>query len=248
MPIPTFRENCSTFNASGYNVTNEEPGMLNKLLGRRCFKKAAGIMSGGEVLFSVLLPRCQEVVAVDHSYTSLTAAYLKAILLDQLGAKELQRLLFESTYDQCFPYLKTAATSLPPELTTHVKLDSNGGSSRTFSYDMASLRREWFYFPEAALERARRRLGNVTVIHGDLSDLSSVGQFSLLYVSNVTEHQNRDKRMPTFTDFAKLVAKNGLLLATSTSYGIVNRDGWELVKSLRGVRTSWAHNLYRKLD
>jgi hypothetical protein len=222
---------------------------LSKLLGRRSFGKAAGILSGGEVLFSVLLPRCKEVVAVDHSYGSIAIAYLKVIMLDTMGAKAMKELLFEGTTAQITAALNTAAASLPPEMVPHCKIDGN------FNYEIPSLRREWFYMPTAVLERAKRKLDKVTVVHGDIMDATNGEQVGLLYTSNATEHNNKDKKMPKLVDFAKLVRKGGLLLCTSNDSPMekptyqqlpTKTDEWELVKTIRGLRTSWWHNLYRR--
>jgi hypothetical protein len=226
--------------------------LLSNLLGKRRFNKAAGILSGGEVLFGVMLPRCKEVIAVDHSYGSLAAAYMKAILLDMLGVKALKELFIEGSYDQLFPHLKAAVVHMPHELTKYVNIleKQSGGyyGSSLFANDLIGLRREWFYMKDSTLERARRRLDKVIVIHGDLMDLGNFGQFELLYISNAMEHANRNAKTPQLLEMAKLVTGDGLLLTTSNGGPVkTNTQEWELVKSIRGFRTSWSHNLYKRL-
>lgn len=250
MPVPTFKEDCHTFNSeTTYAVTNEEPDILNLLLGNRRFGRAAGVLSAGEVLLSVILPRSKEVIAIDHSYGSLAVGYLKAVLLDQFGAKKLKALFFDLSYDKLLPILKEAAASLPPELVTRLKFDNQKLDSgyTSFAYDIPNIRKEWFYLPEKALERSRTRLDKVTVVHGDIQDLAKFGEFSLLYISNAQEHTNRDKKNPTIGSFSNLVKTGGFLMLSTTST-ILKGEGWELVKSIKGVRTGWYHNLYRKLE
>ena len=245
MPVPTFRENCTTFNSSTmYNVTNEEPDLLVRLLGNRSFRKAAGISSAGEILLSVILPRCREVIAVDHSYAALAIAYLKAVMLNVMGAQGLKDLLFDSKPEQVIAAMQQYSASLPQELTPHLKLPAIS------QYDIAALRREWFYLPTAALERARRRLDKVTFVHGDIMDLAADGQFSLLYVSNAIEHFGRAKKYPKLVDFAKLVRPGGFLLATAgtPTTAPASTKEWEHVKSIKGLRTTWIHTLYKRME
>lgn len=241
MPVPAWKECHTGFSGPLYKVTNEEPEMLSSLLGKRSFKRTAGILSAGEVLLSVLLPRSREVVAIDHSYGSIAVAYLKVILLDTMGAKALKDLLFEATTpEQLKPLLERAMTSIPPELTKHIH------ASDVFRYDLPSLRKEWHYMPLATLERARQRLDRVTFIHGDIvEDLAAEGQFSLLYVSNAMEHTGRTHRSPILADFAKLVQPGGYLLSTTTNKPFDTKE-WDLVKYIAGVRSSWNHVLHKR--
>lgn len=257
MPLPILQEHSSKFNSpTTYAVTNEEPDLLRQLLGRRSFEKGAGIASGGEVLLAVLLPHCREVIAVDHSYASIANTYLKMILLETLGAKRLKELLFSADYEQIVPALRAASVSLPPELLPYVNFGnvSNGaygyayGSALplTWHQDTVNLRREWHYLPTAVLERATNRLEKVTVIHGDIADVAKSGPVGLLYVSNALKHTDRNRCNPTMTGFAALVKDGGFMLLTTTASNLSGGKEWELVKCLRGIRTSWYHNLYKK--
>src|SRR3990167_2283926 len=93
MILPKVEEK-HTYNSSiVYKFTNEAPEEYIKLLGERTFQRGAGICSGGEVPLFVLMPRCDEVIAIDHSLGSLAAAYIKVVMLGHLGPKGMLNAL-----------------------------------------------------------------------------------------------------------------------------------------------------------
>jgi len=242
MCLPQFEDRHPSYNApTSYRTTNEEPSIFVKMLGRRCFRRAAGISGGGEIPLFVLLPRCDEVVAIDHSYQSLSSAYMKIILLDILGPAKMREMLIESRYDDLLSAAKDGHGRLPPELAKQTPLSRQ---------DFKETRREWHFFPLRTIERAYARLERLTLVHGDLMDLSRFGKFDLLYVSNATEHVNRLRRNATLTDFVPIVGKGKLMLSTlSKSYSDAppkpHKD-WELVGDVEGFRTAWQHQLRRR--
>lgn len=251
MPVPVFREDCNKYDpGTTYTVTNEEPDLMSSILGNRRFNRIAAVLSSGDVLLSVLLPRCKEVVAVDHSYGSLAAAYVKAVLLDQMGAKGMKEMLFNCTkWDDLKPHCEKAHALLPEELKPYFKCNGSPYTGVTsLQYDWTTLRREWYYLPSIKLERSRAKLDKVQVIHGDITDLGKYGEFGLLYTSNAHEHTTRDSGAPKIADWAPLVKMGGYLLTTSAgSLAKMVYDNWEMVKTSHGVRTSWHYNLYRRV-
>src|ERR1051326_4607040 len=76
----SFEDRFAGHNGQGYAITNEEPEVWAELLdglpetasaaadGRLPFRRALSICSGGEVPLLTLLPRVEEVIAVDHNY------------------------------------------------------------------------------------------------------------------------------------------------------------------------------------
>lgn len=90
-------EEAHPYNIRGAHLcTNEDPRIHSELLRkakRQRFKKAASICSGGEIPLLVLLPRCEEVVAVDHALQAILNAVVKTILLCELGVDGFMDLL-----------------------------------------------------------------------------------------------------------------------------------------------------------
>ena len=251
---PKFIDAHSQYDAgSGYTSTNEAPESFVALLDKHCpdqmFKRGGGIASGGEITFFVLLPRCEEIVVVDHSYSSLHAFYLKALWLADRGVKGFRQILngeldWQQTVDQTMlEVLKVIPAPRYPN--TYLNQVSTRGPWAT----------EWNRVSDETLEVALSRLDKLTLVHGDLTDLPQFGKLDLCYVSNAMEHRSRLQRGPRLPDFEPLMVEDGVLLYTGESYdkewvgnNYVDRvySNWGAVEgAIQGPRTSWNHQLRR---
>lgn len=252
LKLPTFIEAHAHNVQCSYYCTNEEPELHAKLLGKRRFTKAAGICSGGEIPLFTLLPRCEEVYAVDHAMGALAITWLKSALLAQVGYAGLRKLAERHTDQPGFlrvvePLLKGMPEAL--RKITQVKPTAGAYSYKppytvTFGAGVLQQLRKELHFavrPTSAVKTVSR-LDKLTLIHGDISDLATWGPYDLLYVSNAMGHSGR-KGVPHLVDFAPLVRAGGFLLFTGT-HG-VDKD-WEQVASVSGYRTAWQHVLFRR--
>lgn len=245
--LPKFVDHHPAYNAGGYTVTNEEPEIFNNFLGKDKFQRAACILSGGEVLVSCFLSRAKEIVGIDHSYNAIASCYSKLLLLREIPRKQLQELLDLEEYKELERVLDAKAAQLPKfNHSYQTKL------SMLFSYVWNNMRREWCDPNFRANRVTKKRLSEITFVHGDLRDLFGLyGQFDLLYVSNAMEHSGRDRKSPTMADFAKILNPGGVLLYTTMKFppqeGVLNSHGLDLLKKLRGYRTSWIHVMARKM-
>lgn len=250
--LPRFEDVHPDWNAgTSYPVTNEEPEVFNQdILGKRTFKKAGGICSGGEIAFFTMLPRSEEVIVIDHSYTSLTAAFLKAVLLGQLGARELKRMCINVTWDEVnvkkefdVAYAEALKT-LPPPLVKY-------GPDRISSHDMREMRKVFRHVSLSVMRKAEQSLDRLTILHGDLLlDLPKFGPFDLFYMSNAQEHKGRSLKAFNLKDFSSAVNPGGLLLMAGYDATVSHlaSTGWEAHKSVAGYRTSWHHRSFRRTD
>jgi hypothetical protein len=249
MITPVFEDTFKTFTANGFSVTNEESAVLKELLGRRTFKKTAAICSGGEMLFFLFLPCSKSVVAIDHSYNSLRAAYLKALLLDTLGAKNLHDLLMTGDKDLLAGALNKVAKLLPKPLVPAEKYKYPNYPPPPLPDAIRDLRKEWHRISVTTLEKAKSRLKSLAFVHGDLSDVASKGPFDLVYISNALEHVDRTGKNPEVAKVLELVAPGGYLLLTTGDYKpLLTHSSLTLVKSIKGFYTTWQHCLYQKKD
>lgn len=244
LALPKFLDHHPTYNGNGgYTVTNEEPEIFNEILGKIKVNRAACIASGGEILVSVIMPRADEVVAVDHAYTSLFVAYLKTILLQSGRTKEFIRALREEDYDRIAEQFKACAVHLPEAL------KKSRGSNTISKYDLTYIRKEWCH-PAARITRLpNKRVSNTTFVHGDLRDIPKLfGTFDLFYASNAMEHSGRDHKSPTLSNFAELLNSGGLLLYTAQyNTGRPDPAVWETIKIMTGIRSSWKYCVMRKI-
>ena len=251
MALPSFEDLSPSSNSQvGYSCTNEEAmlhrWLLRRAAGQRQFKTVGAVAWGGDVLWGVLLPRSQRIVAVDHSYRSLAAAYLKALMLDSIGVEEMRTLLLERSHADFCAAAEAAAAKLPEVLRSCTKFDA--GSFGISSWN--ELRAEWAGLTDLALRRAKGRLGSVRLLHGDLSHLTTFGPFDCLYTSNALyEHSSlaaAGNRSPTLDTVAPLVQEGGWLLMTRGINQVDVSKSWEHVRSITGTRTSWSYRLYRR--
>lgn len=246
MCLPKFEDVHPAHNPTGYIMTNEEPELFKKMLGSRTFRRAASIASGGEIPLGILLPRCTELVAVDHSYTSLAVCFMKAALLDQLGGRGLLAMLIESRY----PDYQTCCTKLIADLPevlrnrlTPTDKYVTGATALNLNH-FNEMRREWRFYTPVELDKARERLANTTFVHGDLTDLEKFGKFNGIYLSNALEHTGRDGKRPEWDKVKLLLTKNGTVLAT-WGKGTKPILPGETKTKIAGFRSSWDYYLLK---
>jgi hypothetical protein len=193
------------------------------------YPKIGAIASSGEVVLFSLLPQAESVIAVDHAYRSLAVFWLKVLLLDTHGPADTKKIL-TGPYEGIVTAAENLLSRFPAALVKLVQPVPDRYDplhKRQIPcidrWTAEPLRKEWNLVSEEILSQAARKLGDLTLLHGDLSDLSSHGPFDVLYVSNATEHTGRSKRAPTWTDLRPLVRDKGIVLrAHSVSYS------WEL--------------------
>jgi hypothetical protein len=241
-------EEKNTWNSTqGYAATNEEPLIFNSLLGKKKFSLGGGIASGGEIPLFVLLPRCDKVIAIDHSYKALSAIWLKLLLLDKIGPAEMKRTLLEDNYESFIKKLNDVLQHVPESIRKYVTLKHSQGhpyTSPTFSSsDFSDTRREWLKITAKEMQLALNRIDRLTLVHGDLSDLKPYGKFDIFYTSNATGHSNRDGKNPRASDFASYLKPKGLYLTVAQIY---NDNRWKQLKTVNGTNSSWQYYIYQR--
>jgi hypothetical protein len=220
-----------------YHTTNEEPLLHLKLLAtlaQKRFQKAASICSGGEIPFFVLLPRCQEVFAVDHCKAVIALAMSKMLILEKLGPKALHTLLLEDRRAKYEDLLLEVKKDLPEALRQCV--------TSLGTYKWPEVRREWGLMSPAILSKVLKNKDRITFIHGDVTDLAQFGPFDIVYLSNALEHSGRSGKPPIIKDFP--VTDNCVMLHTAQSVhyeSVMSR--WKELRKYQGLRTSWYHRL-----
>jgi hypothetical protein len=233
-----------------YACTNEEPEMLRKLIAGRFVRKAAGIASGGEVSFFLLLPRVrEELVAVDHSLSSLAIAYTKALLLESLGPTETKKLMMLNNIKK----LQEAADKASQQLPGNLKNKWTPEARYNLSCDSSRLATEWGLASDTALKLATKKLDRLTFIHSDLTDIKDKGPFELLYISNAQEHARRqnpgmyNNADLSSTHLDSLLTDDGLILVVSAGSPYpTTRLAWKILNKKPGLRTSWTYYLCQK--
>jgi len=245
MGRPIFEDKHPQFNGtSGYTITNEEPELFARMLGKRRFKRAAGIASGGEIPIQVLLPRSDEVLAIDHAYQPLAYSYMKTLMIESLGINKFQKLLLETSgkyYPELVKLGMELAAMLPEPLNKHLPITSVNSSF------FAGMRKEWLVL--RGLRKIDAKLDKLTLIHGDLTDLGQYGQVDCLYISNAIQHTNRTLKAPELADFAPLVVDGGILMGTGNELlsAALLGNAWKPLQNIMGTRTSWQHIIIEKL-
>lgn len=253
MPLPAFADIHAAYNQGfGYGVTNEEPEVLRHLIRREHpYAKIGAIASSGEVVLFSLLPQAESVIAVDHSYRSLATFWLKVLLLDTHGPAGTKKIL-TGPYEVLVTAAKNLLSRFPAELVklvqpTAVLYDPYNPKHKPYipcldHWTAEPLRKEWNLVSEEILSQAARKLGDLTLLHGDLSDLSSHGPFDVLYVSNATEHAGRSKHSPTWTDLRPLVREKGIVLR---AHSVFYSKGFPAaIKGVKGTRSGWNFSIH----
>ena len=249
MPLPKFEDIHPKFNPTGYTITNEEPDVHRDLLKGHRFARGAGISSGGEIPLGVLLPRCQELVAVDHSYTSIAICFFKAALLNHLGGRGMLDLLLNKPYKEFAELSHKLIPEMPEVLRSKFEISEgySGAKLRLGSGHFRELRREWHYYTPLELDRACSRLEKTTLVHGDLADLTEFGKFNCLYLSNAFEHTGRDGNRPSWDKVSPFLVDNATVLATwNIGTKPASNPEFKTLNKITGFRTSWDHYLIRR--
>ncbi len=229
-----------------YNVTNEEPEVINrKLLAGSTYGKIGSIASSGDVVILCLLHRVREqLFAVDHSYGSLYCAYEKALLLRELGAKKLTGIVEANNQAGYNAAVRLLQAKIPEKIR---------GKAST-SYNLSGIRKEWFYTGQAAVIRSRRNLDKLHFVHGDLTDLIPYGPLDLLYISNAQEHTDKTGRCPSLNKIGSSLAIGGHLLVASNQatpyYTGTEQDfaaNFKILKKVAGYRTGYTYFLIERI-
>lgn len=252
----SFQDEYPQFNGPGHTVTNEEPELWRALLKGKKPKKVGSIASGGEIPLLCFLPKASEVVAVDHAYRAILVVYIKALMLQTLGADKTKAFLEDGDKKTLGAIVSDLSKQLPDTLAAAYKKVSNSydsGSSALLGSDLVSYRSTWHYATRNTLNAARRNLDKLSLVHGDIRDLDKYGPFDVLYISNAYEHTDRYSKRPSANIFLNLVKPGGWLLASRYNYngstlnGVLPLEHWKLVKEITGFRTTWVHAVYERL-
>lgn len=240
--VPPVKDLHSAYNAGGYTSTNEEPELINKLLGRHRFNKTAAICSGGEVIMFALLHRSKSVIGVDHAYSALAATVAKLLLLQEFGHKKFEELLTYGKPSEVSDAFSKVRHLLPSVLTK---------VAYSPAYDISCLRREVHFARPGALQRLEQNLPKLELRHGDLTDIAGDGPFDLLYISNAIEHTGRAGRTMSLAAVAPLVAPGGTVILTTYNANPNNAPAYchpefTNIKHLLGFRTTWYFSLFTK--
>lgn len=242
--LPTFIETNLDFKAfNGYDVTNEEPETLNAMLGNITVPRMACIASSGEILLNVLLHRAERIVAVDHCYKSLAAAFTKILLLQQVSYGRLRQLLLDSNYEELQRLSDAAAEHIAP----WVK------ENKINIYGWQAIRKEWLRKEDFSLPTlTKAELDKITFVRGDIRRIADVhGTFDLLYLSNAMEHVGSGSTKPNFNDFWPMLNPGGYLLLASVYPSDIRKNGTaaglEAVCEKHGITGQmWYYMLWRK--
>jgi hypothetical protein len=165
----------------------------------------ASIASGGEVPLLCLLPRCDSIIAIDHSYRAIISCYIRLILLQTVGARQLTEWLAELDVHVNQPWTTTPDQDLYKkfleriEFTRHYLPDGLKGKVGTFDFlsnsrhaiDNEGLNGlcRWWKLSEEQANFIIDNMMKVTFVHGDFLDLKDkYPQFDLIYISNMLGH------------------------------------------------------------
>jgi SAM-dependent methyltransferase len=264
--IPAFTDAYPNFSAIGHVVTNECLKTHNELLGERTFERIAAICSGGELIFSVFLPRTtQQLIAVDHSYRAIASCYIKALLLDKHGPKETLKIMTGS-HGNFLDHATKVHELLPSEIKERTKLVGENNYidydpvfqdkyyATLDNYEWRNVQREWEKISEETLTKSLATLNKLSFLHGDLADLP--GEFDLIYISNALEHTGRDQKAPLIDTIKSKLTPDGVIVATD-SYLDSDALKWSKLRKATGVKSVkllkgdsgtilWSHHLIQK--
>lgn len=247
----SYEDRCPAFAATaGYGATNEEPLIAKQLLKGKTINNGLAIASAGEMTFRTFLPKTQgSLVLIDHSYKSLRAFCIKALLLATLGADATRKLLIAEKQAGWTDAINKVDEFLPEPMKS-----AKFGGFDVFTAEAANIRREWFYMDLKDLQKTVKNLGKIKLIHGDLSDVADLGPYDFLYISNALEHQGRLMDPTTKNNYPNVQKLTGMLTPTATilwaiaqgqTYG-TNAKGtaeWGQKTKIYGYRTSWYYVL-----
>jgi hypothetical protein len=225
-------------NRTSYWIHNESLKIWQEFLKEIPPCRTAGICSAGEIgLFGLLTRTQRDLVLVDHSYSSLSIAMFKYLALREYGVTKTHRLFTTGSSEQLYEAFQSLSKHMPPQVR-----DCFPGSNMI---PARLLHTEWKAIPTPTLRQAHTKLDRVRFIHGDLSDLSKMRPFGLLYLSNALEHTGRERKSPTIKLIQKAVKPGGFVIAA----GHQVRALGEILKSQRGAyvahKISWHYTLYQ---
>lgn len=230
----TFQENPCR--GDGYVVTNEDLAQWRNLLGDMKFERGASIVSGGEVLMFMLLPRCESVLGFDHGMRALLATSYKAALLHTSSTVEEFRNCFkpenaQKAFESVKKYIPEDILKSEP---SHYGLHS---SSPAYFDQLARVTKE-------EIEAAKGRLDRVTLAHCDVMDLLKNHEpFDIIYTSNLCDHTNRHNKRWTLDDLAPLVKVGGYMIDTNSQ--TQPSSNWQNVRQLATI--GWMHSLRQRI-
>ena len=244
IPLFKYEDKHSYASNTHYSVTNEcSKIQANYLKGKR-FNLSGGIASGGEIPLLALLTRSKRCVVVDHSYTSLGAFYLKALMIQKYGGLEFVRLM------ETYPTFLAAARSVLPLIPDQFKVQMEPSpapeySNRISNSILIEMRVHWKAAHPMTLASLKDALPRLTLVHGDLTDLAAYGKFDALYLSNAFGHVGRTKKSPVVTEVDALLKENALILSTEGPYN--KPTHWKELHAKAGTRGGWTHRLIQRL-
>ena len=205
-----YQDRCPDFNYKGYTVTNEDTAWFSKALNEANIptKRALAICSGGEVPLTVLLPRCEEVIAVDYSIPALVAAMSKALLIADSNGLVPSRVLPRDFKDRLPKLLRSLKESSDPY-----------ADQGRRPYNHAQI--YWPHMIKEDFEVVKQKLseGRISFIHGDIArDTTDLGRFDLVYLSNALEYNCRDNKRLKVEDILDRLSPGGLLITTENGF------------------------------
>ena len=202
------------YDVGGYIITNECIKTHRSLVQNLTFKRVAAICAGGEVGLTVYGPRCEELILIDHGTVGLQAAYLKLEMLRKLKTGTFQKIITGGMPEQIVPHIKKLVSSLPDELYPHGSIDLKAG----IPMGSALIKDAWDDQPR--LKALKKLLPKISLVHGDIRDLNTMGTFDLIYGSNaIVDHRGHDYHIPQATDLLPCLNPGGHLILT----GYTNR-------------------------
>lgn len=244
-----------------YQFTNESLVYTRELVEKAQPKKVSGICSGGDLLFGVFAPVADTCVMIDHSMQSIKAAMIKGLLIENLTGQELKRLLDDAKVKNTDYYgatpacllqdaIQAAVVDLPKEVKRPNALYGDG-----IPFAASRWGNVWSSVTAKDIDATRERLDQITIVHGDLRDLTDFGTFDLLYLSNALEHTSFDGGKPGAAFTEKVLNPGGHVLLTgagATSLGqtfsvlnsgkVIGKHAPHHVEEL----LTWQYNLLQK--
>lgn len=228
-----------------YACSNEHIPTWKELLGNVRVDRAAGICSGGEVSFFVVLPHVKkELVLVDHALGSMYFAIGKYKLIDKHGPEKAMEL---------------AKQQVPHSVLANEFAEANKDlptCKKALSKPTPHLARAWTDLGVEDLAEFNKNKDKLSFIHADISVLNDRGQFELLYLSNALDYiygLYRDyKASPSEFDSDKIVAPGGLIAFCYFSHcRPYYADKWETIATKAAPRDrkhglAWIHEIARR--
>lgn len=222
----------------GYSLTNECIKTHRELVKDLTFKRVAAICAGGEVGLTVYGPRCKELILIDHGTIGLAATYMKLAMLHKLKTGTFQRIITEGDPKQVIAHTKKIVPHLPDELCASTYLDLKAGTY----VNSPILKEAWD--SSDRLKVLKKLLPKITLIHGDLRDLSTMGKFDLIYGSNaIIDHRGFDSKIPSACEMLPCLNPGGYLVFTGNA-GQQLDPGFTQIAHTKVV--SWDYYVWRK--